>query len=63
MNLYTNLPERIKSMPPSAEKDFEAWWYVEGSGIPPQPDEDGEEHCYRVAKVAWLNGDFKGKQK
>ena len=56
-------PDRIKSMPESAEKDFEKWWYDEGSGMPPQPDEDGEEHRYRVSKIAWINGDFKGKSK
>ena len=47
-------------MPKSPEKDFESWWYVEGSGLTPKPREDREEHCYRVAKTAWLNGDFKG---
>ena len=61
MTTYLDLPERIKSMPESIERDFEAWWFVEGSGMTPQPDEDREEHCYRVAKTAWLNGDFKGR--
>jgi hypothetical protein len=60
---YLDWPERIKSMPESAEKDFEKWWFDEGSGMSPQPNEDLEEHCCRVAKIAWLNGYFKGKSK
>jgi hypothetical protein len=53
---------QIAAMTASPEKDFETWWYNEGSGMPPKPDEDAEEHCYRVAKIAWLNGDYKGNQ-
>jgi hypothetical protein len=55
--------DQITAMTESPEKDFEIWWYDEGSGMPPQPGEDAEEHCYRVAKIAWLNGDYKGKSK
>ena len=51
----------IQALPESPEKDFEVWWHNEGSGMPPQPDEDAEEHCYRVAKIAWLNSDFRAK--
>ena len=28
--------------------DFEAWWYVCGSGLAPMDGEDGETHCHRV---------------
>jgi hypothetical protein len=31
----------------------------EGSGIRNLPHEDMEEHAYRVAKIAWLNGAYK----
>ena len=63
MKTYLDLPDAIKSMPVSVDRDFETWWYVEGSGMTPKPDEDHEEHCHRVAKIAWLNADFKRKQK
>ena len=32
---------------------FEAWWYNEGSGMPPQPGEDAETHVHRICKIAW----------
>jgi hypothetical protein len=53
--------DQIAAMPDSPEKDYETWWYNEGSGMTAQPDEDEEEHCHRVSKIAWLNGDFKGR--
>ena len=55
------MKKEIESMPESPEKDFAIWWYNEGSGISPTPHEDAEEHCRRVARVAWLNGDYKGR--
>lgn len=37
---------------------FDAWWYDEGSGMPPLPGEDAEEHVHRVCKIAWMNGAY-----
>jgi hypothetical protein len=37
---------------------FETWWHEEGSGMPPKPGEDAEEHVKRVSKIAWLNGAY-----
>ena len=53
----------ISSMTESPEKDFERWWYDEGSGMPLLPLEDVEEHTYRVAKIAWLNSFDKATHK
>lgn len=33
--------------------NFDEWWKKEGSGMPPAPEEDKEEHTRRVAKSAW----------
>jgi hypothetical protein len=57
------IPDKIRAMPPSPEKDYEIWWYNEGSGLFPFHNEDAEEHCRRVSKIAWLNGAFKAKEK
>lgn len=54
---------RILNLPPSAERDFEIWWYDGGSGIIPIPKEDAEEHTRRVSKIAWLNATYKANYK
>ena len=41
------------------ERAFEVWWFQEGSGMAPQKDEDAEQHVKRIARLAWLNGDYK----
>ena len=38
------------------EQAFEAWWHQEGSGMPPLPGEDQEQHAKRIAHIAWHNG-------
>jgi hypothetical protein len=53
----------ISAMPESPEKDFELWWYNEGSGMSPRPLEDAEEHTHRVSKIAWLNSFDKATHK
>ena len=34
------------------------WWYTEGSGIRPLPNEDIEEFAKRITEIAWSNGEF-----
>lgn len=50
-------PEWINKLPP-AEAAFERWWYDEGSK-PPAPQDDINNHVYRMARIAWLNGAYK----
>jgi hypothetical protein len=52
---------QIFTQPESLEKDFDIWWFREGSGLRPFPNEDAEEHSHRISKIAWLNGAFKAK--
>lgn len=37
---------------------FAKWWHEEGSGMPPLPGEDAEEHVLRVSQIAWTNGAY-----
>ena len=37
---------------------FERWWHEEGSGMPPRPDEDAEDHVRRITEIAWSNGAY-----
>jgi len=37
---------------------FDRWWWNEGSGIPPLPGEDAEEHVHRVCEIAWETADY-----
>ena len=37
---------------------FRAWWYDEGSGLPPLPGMDHEEHTRRISEIAWANGAY-----
>ena len=34
---------------------FNDWWRDEGS-LPPNKNEDHEEHTKRMCRIAWLNG-------
>lgn len=34
------------------------WWYTEGSGMRPLPNEDIEEFAKRITEIAWSNGEF-----
>ena len=45
------------------EREFELWWYNEGSGVRPSQDEDVEEFTKRIAKFAWFNGNYKAVTK
>lgn len=40
---------------------FQQWWYDEGSGMAPKDGEETEEHVYRVARIAWMNGAYKAR--
>jgi hypothetical protein len=41
---------------------FDQWWYHEGSGMPPLPEEDQEAHVHRVSQIAWRNGAYVVRQ-
>lgn len=41
------------------KESFDEWWYNEGSGMGPKPDEDRETHVKRVTEIAWSNGAYK----
>ena len=43
-----------------AEDAFRSWWDNEGSGMPPEPDEETSAHAERIAKIAWANGAYTG---
>jgi len=45
-----------------SEETFQAWWFNEGSGMPPLPSEDTEAHVHRIARLAWLNGAFQPRR-
>jgi len=36
---------------------FEQWWYEEGS-VPPQGNNDFEEHCKKMCAIAWANASY-----
>ncbi len=40
------------------EKRFRQWWHDEGSGMPPLPGMDHEEHARRISQIAWHNGAY-----
>lgn len=35
------------------QQGFASWWQTIGSGMPPLPGEDKEEHTCRIAQLAW----------
>ena len=37
---------------------YRRWWENEGSGMPPQPDDDCETHAARITEIAWSNGAY-----
>jgi hypothetical protein len=37
---------------------FRVWWHNEGSGLPPLPGMDHEEHVRRISEIAWANGAY-----
>lgn len=41
---------------------FERWWYDEGSGMRPLPEEDAEAHVRRICEIAWSNGAYKARE-
>jgi hypothetical protein len=45
------------------ESDYEKWWRVEGSGLPPFPGEDAEAHVRRLTRIAWSNGAYKERER
>ena len=40
------------------DEAFDRWWFNEGSGMPPLPDQDHEEHTKSIARIAWHNGAY-----
>jgi hypothetical protein len=38
------------------------WWYKEGSGMRPLPNEDIEEFAKRITEIAWSNGEYKERE-
>lgn len=40
------------------ERKFNDWWFNEGSGMPPLPDQDHAEHTESIARIAWHNGAY-----
>jgi hypothetical protein len=38
------------------------WWYTEGSGMRPLPNEDIEEFAKRITEIAWSNGAYKERE-
>jgi len=46
-----------------AMKEYETWWYNEGSGDRQRPEEDLEEFVARMTQIAWSNGADKGKHR
>ena len=49
----------VKPMNNPCKESFDKWWYDEGSGMPPLPEEDAEAHVRRVCEIAWSNGAYK----
>jgi hypothetical protein len=51
--------------PTEAESDlmaFRKWWHNEGSGMPPLPSEEAEEHVKRISQIAWMNGAYVARE-
>lgn len=49
----------IEQKPEEADIEaFENWWHNEGSGMPPNEDEDAATHVERISRLAWLNGAY-----
>lgn len=52
--------EHLSGIPSTVTIDLEdaadRWWFNEGSGMAPTDGEDQEEHCRRVARIAYIRG-------
>jgi len=51
-------PELQGATDEEIEKRFCQWWHDEGSGMPPLPGMDHEEHARRISQIAWHNGAY-----
>jgi hypothetical protein len=51
-------PEPVAPTDEELSRRFRAWWYDEGSGLPPLPSMDHEEHTRRISEIAWANGAY-----
>ena len=51
-------PEPVAPTDEELSRRFRAWWYDEGSGLPPLPGMDHEEHTRRISEIAWANGAY-----
>jgi hypothetical protein len=40
------------------DEAFDRWWFNEGSGMPPAPGQDHEEHVRSIARIAWHNSAY-----
>jgi hypothetical protein len=51
-------PEPVGLTDEELERRFRIWWHEEGSGLPPLPGMDHEEHVRRISQIAWHNGAY-----
>lgn len=51
-------PEPVAPTDEELSSRFRAWWHNEGSGLPPLPGMDHEEHVRRISEIAWANGAY-----
>ena len=50
-------------MSQESDAGFEQWWWHIGSGMRPEPGEDGEEHLHRVSEYVWDFAHRQGQRK
>jgi hypothetical protein len=51
-------PEPVAPTDEELARRFRVWWHYEGSGLPPLPSMDHEEHVRRISEIAWANGAY-----
>jgi hypothetical protein len=51
-------PEPVAPTDEELGRRFRAWWHDEGSGLPPLPGMDHEEHVRRISEIAWASGAY-----
>jgi hypothetical protein len=51
-------PEPVAPTDEELSRRFRTWWYDEGSGLPPLPGMNHEEHTRRISEIAWANGAY-----
>jgi hypothetical protein len=51
-------PEPVAPTDEELSRRFRAWWYDEGSGLPPLPGMDHKEHSRRISEIAWASGAY-----